>query len=457
MFAFGNAATGFADLATEVDGVSQELTTALHSLADQEGGDISAHKAFIAHVIAGSNELAMSMMETSKACELQDGYDRDLAQAPTQRQVDLAAACARDMRALALAGHGSMQQAELAAAVAAEKAEQRQEALDAHEAATSGTHFDVPESTKWTPPSVETDDDSSGEKGDDPWSDEDSQYTGEDEDKKKADEPSSTDAPVDQPSDTPPAPTPLQPTTAEPSVRIADSPEFRQWLANQQPDAPAASTTLSSSEGPSLSSTTTPAYSTTLPQPQPIQNAPTVASPSWMQQPTPPPTGPSSANQLRPYGTPNPQNHPAARTRDAEEARQVPLDGTAAVMATQSPVVTSSPMPVSSPTPSTAPATPTTPPMGQIPPGQSPTSAGQAPGGPVGTAPVGPGGQSQNKSKDAASPKLELPDAMKRDMSPIDIAVMETLMGIKRPEDAARDARAAMAEQSLNPHVGAPR
>ena len=58
MFAFGNAAVGFADLATEVDGVTSDLTTALHLLGDQEGGDISAHKSLIAHVIAGSNEIA---------------------------------------------------------------------------------------------------------------------------------------------------------------------------------------------------------------------------------------------------------------------------------------------------------------------------------------------------------------------------------------------------------------
>lgn len=453
MFAFGNAATGFADLATEVDSVTQELGGVLNMLSGQSGLPIDAHISKIQHTISGANGVAMSMMDTSSACAAQDAADAALAAAPTQREVDLAAAFARDLRALALAGHGSMQQAELAAEKAAEKAERRQEALDAHEAATGGTHFEAPESTKWTPPGT-------GDEGAEKKRDEEDEGEGygdwEDETDKPGDEPG-TQPPVEQRQM--PVPTP-QPAT-EPSVagpRIStDDPAFSRWVS-QQSDSAAPAMTLSSADGPAPTTTATPTYNTTVPQPTPIANQPTVASPQWMQQPTPPPTGPSSQNQLRPYGPSNPSNHPSQQTRRTEDERQLPLDGAAAVMSTQTHHVTSPApaMPVSSPTP-TALAAPPVAPLGQMPPaGQSPAGTGPAGTGPAGAAPVGPtapaaANQAQAaKPKIEAAPRLEVPEELRKVLSDEEVSLFQEAL------DANRD-NPTNSNPYMNPHAGVPR
>ncbi|MFZ2237991.1 MAG: hypothetical protein WAV90_00450 [Gordonia amarae] len=444
MFAFATAATGYAKLANEMDSVTQDLTHVLNSLDGLSGLPIDASIDKIAHTISASNDIAMSMMNTSKSCEAQNSYDEALSKAPTPKAVELARACARDAWTLYRSGDATLAQAEQIADKARDLADERQRALDEHAAKTSGTHFDVPDCTPWSAPGGGAGD------GDDPWGDDDGSGSKDGDDgkpeNKKGDESSTAQPPADAP----------QPSTTEPSVRIsADDPAFQQWLS-QQPDTPAPSTVLSSADGPSPAATTTPSYATTVPQPQQVSNSPTVASPSYMQPTTQQPT---VASQTRPYGNPNPANHPARQTERAE-ARQMPLDttGAAAVMATQS-HVTSSPMPTMpvSSTPTT-PTAPTTPPMGQVSPsGQTP--AGQSPAGtaPVGAAPVAPGGQNPAANQNQKpQPKLELPDAMKQNLNAADTAFMEMLMGIRTPEETAELIKAEQRNQ--NPHVaGTPR
>ncbi|SHX65284.1 Uncharacterised protein [Mycobacteroides abscessus subsp. abscessus] len=455
MFAFGNAAVGYSTLATEVDGVSQELTTALHSLADQEGGDISAHKAFIAHVIAGSNELAASMMDTSSACAAQDAADAALAQAPTPEAVERARARAKVLMQLAAAGKINPDAAWDAQDDAERLEAERKAAVEAHEAETSGTTFEVPESEQWSPWSPHGDAEGGDEK----------KETGEDDNTDGEwgggeDEPE--DESADQPGAHPPGDQRQMPVTPQPtaeprvSAPTAVSPEteaaFNAWIN----DSPApASTTLSSADGPAPATTTTPTYSTTLPQPTPVANQATVASPAFMQPSQPPPTGPSSANQLRPYGPANPANHPSQQTQRTED-RQMPLDtGAAAVMATQSHVVSPAPtMPVSSPAPSAAPTTPTVPPLGQVPPGQPPTATGQPP---VGASPVGAGvptaaaNSANSGAKSEQRRVVDLPDALRKLMTDEDVKRFYEETGT-RPPDAPADP-----VPNPNPHVGAKR
>lgn len=443
MFAFGNAAVGFADLATEVDGVTSDLTTALHLLGDQEGGDISAHKSLIAHVIAGSNEIAASMMDTSAACERQDAADQALAQAPTPEAVERARARAKVLMQLAAAGKIDADAAWDAQDDAERLEAERKAAVKAHEAETAGTTFEVPESGEWAPHGEGGDEKKEGGAGqDDEFSD-----WGADEDE-----------PVDPPSDQPPAdqrqmPLTPQPSVAEPRVSspVVNSEEaaFNQWIA--QGDSPTLAMTLSNADGPTPSATTTPTYSTTLPQPTPISNQPTVASPSFMQPSQPPPTGPSSANQLRPYGPTNPANHPNQQQQRAED-RQMPLDtGAAAVMSTQSHVMSPTPtMPVSAPAPSTAPTTPTVAPLGQVPPGQNP--AGTTPVAPVGTGvPAANAANSATAKPQSEKRVVDLPDALRKLMTQDDVDRFYAETGT-RPPDAPADP-----VPNPNPHVGAAR
>lgn len=413
-FPFARASASIGELATDLDTLSSELSAVLGRFDGMAGLPIDAHMAHLGHVISRTNDLALSMSETSDTCLAQDSYDQALAAADTPEKVKLAQAFARDMARLAAAGSVPWSQADAAAALAEELAQQREEALRVHEAATATTCFDVPEDGGWTPPGgegAETEGDDDKGKRPDIGGEVGGGYNDADEEN-----PSDTTPPADTPVTAPESSTRTAPSTSPSEITAAES-----WFSVTPAEPVQAGTTLSS-DTPSAKALTSPTGTyTPAPQVPTTPNQQTVASPSFMQ-PTQQQSAPRSGTAAVP------QAHPQAQTRAAEERREPITDaGVAAVAATSTPHSVSTAPTAVAPTAPTAPAstTPTTP-TAPTAPASSATPPGVAPGVAPGMAPgASQQGQATKPAPKIVAAQLEVPDELRETMSVEEIDLFE--------------------------------
>ncbi|MBN7457365.1 hypothetical protein [Mycobacteroides abscessus] len=398
MFPFARAAESYSALAAEADSLAGELSSVLGQFDGMSGLPIDAHADRIQHTAAYTGELALSMQETSAACQAQDTFDLELTQAPTPDEV--AQAKNHAVRTYVQYHQGSVTLAEAVAAQreADQLQEQRDAAVEQHAQCTAGTLFDVPSDGGWQP-------DGSGEggtEGDDDEFDRDSEReggesanTGEDPEAKPQEDTGLRRLPLMEPS-----PVPVIPITPEP-----------------EPEAVGGGTDLSSTTTatPSAQGIVSPTGTyTPAPSVPTVQNQPTAPSPQWMQPTTPAPT---QQQAQRPYAA-SPQSKQREQSREERAAEKWLAGDTGAAVAAVSTThsVTSAPStPTSAPTasapsaPSATPAPTATTPSGAPTPTQA-AAAGGPVGGPVGGG-MAPGTAGAGHGQAKTAPKIASADS----------------------------------------------